>query len=147
MAKTEKKGSTILDVIRKDYPAERLLMGILGVIVIVFGVYILQGIKSPTTGWLIIQNRTAWWSAWIFGTDTKIVIFSWFIIVVGVVSLGMAVWPFVKPSLVEMKKVSWPNGKMIQNHSARVYGFIFFLIGMFIMYELALVPFFAWIRG
>mgnify|MGYP002639503962 CR=1 FL=1 len=147
MAKTDKKRSNILDVIRKDYPAERLLMGILGVIVIVFGVYIIQGVKEPTTGWLIITNRTSWWSAWIFGTDTKILIFSWFIIVVGVVSLGMAVWPFVKPSLVEMKKVSWPNGKMIQNHSARVYGFIFFLIGMFILYELALIPFFSWIRG
>ncbi len=150
MEKTEKKGSSILDVIRKDYPAERLLMGVLGVIVIVFGVYLVGGVADPDNAWLVIQNTDGIFG-FFFGTDTKILVFSWFIIFVGVVSFAMAVWPFLKPSLIEVlgknRKVTWPSGKVLQNHSARVYGFIFFLIGVFIMYELALVPFFTWIRA
>lgn len=147
MAKIEeRKGSKIFEVIKKDYPGERILLGVLGIIVIVFGIYIIGGVRNPETGWLVIRNREGFF-AFFFSTDTKILIFSWVIIVVGVIAFGMAVWPFLRPSLLEMKRVSWPNSKTLQNHSARVYGFILFLVVMFLVYEFFLGNLFGWIRG
>ncbi len=148
MAKQEqRKGSRVWEIISKDYPAERILMGVLGVIVIVFGVYLLLGVASPETAWLSIQNREGLVLNFLFGTNTKVVIFSWVIIVIGTASFLMAVWPFVQPSMAEMKKVSWPSNKTIRNHSARVYGFILFLIAMFLFYELILSNIFGLLRG
>lgn len=147
MAKEERKGSRVWEIITKDYPAERILMGILGVIVIVFGVYIIGGVSNPDTAWLRIQNTDGVLLGFLFGSSTRILIFAWFIILVGTLSFGMAVWPFVQPSISEMKRVSWPTNKVIRNHSARVYGFILFLVVMFLVYELIWTNVFAALRG
>lgn len=136
----EQKGNKVLSVLMKEYPAERVIMGILGIIVIVLGVYLVQGT------FLTINNTDDWWNSWIFGTDTGIAIFSWFIIVVGTVSFFVAIWPFFTPSFSEMKKVTWPNGITIRNHSARVFGFILFLATMFVIFDLVLKPLFIWIK-
>lgn len=137
----ENKKNKVLEILTKEYPFERIVMGILGVIVIVLGVYLIQGDK------LYITNTDDWWNSWIFGSDTGILIFSIFIVIVGTVSFFVAIWPFFTPSFAEMKKVTWPNGTIIRNHSARVFGFILFLAMMFVVFDLALKPLFFWING
>jgi len=137
----EKKGNKVLAILMKEYPAERILMGVLGIIVIILGVYLIQG------DILTIQNSTDWWNSWVFGSDTGILIFSIFIVVVGVVSFFVAIWPFFVPSFAEMKKVTWPSGTTLKNHSARVYGFILFLAMMFVIFDLALKPLFFWLNS
>jgi preprotein translocase SecE subunit len=148
MAKQEMtKGSKVWEMIKKDYPAYTVIMGVLGVLVFVFGIYIIMGINNPENGWLFIQNRTAWWSKWIFGTDTRILVFGYVITTIGIVAFAMAAYPLVRPSVLEMKRVSWPKSKTIQNHSARVFGFILFVAAMFMIYEVIFNNLFAWIRG
>jgi preprotein translocase subunit SecE len=137
--KQEQQGNRVLAILMKEYPAERVIMGILGIIVIVLGVYLIEGET------LVINNTDDWWNSWIFGTDTGILIFSIFITVVGVVAFFVAIWPFFQPSIAEMKKVTWPNGSTIRNHSLRVFGFILFLAGMFIVYDAGLKPLFGWL--
>lgn len=137
----ERKTNRVLEILMKEYPAERIIMGVLGIIVIVLGVYLIQGDV------LTITNSNDWWNSWIFGTDTGILIFSIFIVVVGTVSFFVAIWPFFTPSFSEMKKVTWPNSSIIRNHSARVFGFILFLAGMFVVYDAVLAPLFKWING
>ena len=139
--KQEQSGNKVLSILMKEYPAERVIMGILGLIVVVLGVYLIQG------DFLTITNTDDWWNSWIFGTDTGILVFSIFITVVGAVSFFVAVWPFFTPSIREMKKVTWPNGTTIKNHSLRVFGFILFLALMFVIYDLGLKPLFFWING
>jgi len=46
-----------------------------------------------------------------------------------------------------MKKVSWPNGNTIKNHTARVFGFIIFIAMMFVVFDLALRPLFGWLNS
>jgi len=46
-----------------------------------------------------------------------------------------------------MRKVSWPNKKMIANHSARVFGFIFVIGFFFIIYETVFNPLFIWLNS
>lgn len=133
----EPKKNKVLEILRKEYPFERVLLGILGTLVIVLGVYLVaeNGIEIKLTTW------------WIFNSPLKRTLFSVFVILIGVAALLMALWPFFVPSFKEMKKVHWPKRNTILNHSARVFGFILFLVGFFILVNWPLLKLFAWING
>ena len=133
----EHKPNRVLEILRTEYPFERILLGVLGAVVIVLGVYLLEG--------TVLEIKLTTW--WIFDSELKRTIFSIFIIVIGSVAFLMSVWPFFVPSIAEMRKVSWPKRKTILNHSARVFGFIIFVALFFVLIDLGLQPFFVWING
>ena len=133
----EQKPNRVIEILKTEYPFERILLGVLGAFVIVLGVYLLEG--------TVLEIRLTSW--WIFNTELKRTIFSIFIILIGSVAFFMAVWPFFVPSFAEMRKVSWPKRKMILNHSARVFGFIIIVALFFVLVDLGLQPFFSWING
>ncbi|MCF7925143.1 MAG: preprotein translocase subunit SecE [Candidatus Izimaplasma sp.] len=133
---TDLKPNKVLEILKKEYPFERVLLGVLGILVTVLGVYLIEG--------SVLEIRYT--DLWIFNTPTKILIFSIFVIVIGAVSFFMAVWPFFVPSFVEMKKVSWPGQNTILNHSARVFGFIIIISLFFVVADFGLRPLFNWIR-
>ena len=138
MAKKEEiKKNKVIEILKKEYPFEKILLGVLGAIVLVLGIYLVEG--------TVLEIRYT--DFWIFNTDLKITIFSIFVIAVGAASFLLSVWPFFVPSVGEMKKVSWPNKVTISNHSARVFGFIL-LIGMFfVVIDFGLRPLFLWLNG
>lgn len=140
MAKTvqEQKPNKVIEILKKEYPFERILLGVLGVFVILLGVYLVDGKE------LISIKLTSWW---IFNTDLKRTLFATFIILVGSFAFFMAVWAFFVPSFAEMKKVTWPSRSTIANHSARVFGFIIVLSLFFVVIDLGLVRLFKWIIG
>ncbi len=141
MAKQEQKGNRVLEILTTEYPIDRVLVVIMGLLVTVVGFYLVSG--DP---FLSITNTDAWYTKWIFGTDTGIIIFSWFILLMGVGALVLGLYPYFKPSVKEMKRVTWPNGTVIKNHSLRVFGFILFLMLVFILYETGLNPLFDLIK-
>jgi preprotein translocase subunit SecE len=130
--KTEEvKKSKVLEILKKEYPFEKILLGVLGAIVLVLGIYLVEG--------TVLEIRYT--DFWIFNSDLKIMIFSIFVIVIGAVSFLLSVWPFFVPSIGEMKKV------MITNHSARVFGFIMILSLFFVLIDFGLRPLFGWLLG
>ncbi len=131
----EQKENKVMAILRKEYPFEKILLGVLGALVIVLGVYLIEG--------EVLEIRLTSW--WIFNTEIKRLIFAIFVIVVGAISFVMAIWPFFTPSFSEMRKVSWPNRSTILNHSARVFGFIIILSLFFVLADLAFIPLFQWI--
>jgi len=133
----EQKPNKVLEILRTEYPFERILLGVLGVMVLVLGVYLIEG------EFLTIR-LTTWW---IFDSAAKRLAFSIFIVVVGAIALIMAIWPFFVPSFAEMRKVSWPKRKTRLNHVARVFGFIIFVAVFFVLIDLGLNPFFSWINS
>jgi len=137
----EIKKNKVLEILTKEYPFESTLMAFLGIIVTIIGVYLIQG------DLLSINQTSDWWNSWIFGTDTGILIFSIFITVVGAVAILVALWPFYNPSFAEMKKVTWPTGIIIRNHTARVFGFILILAAFFMLYDLGLQPLIEWLKS
>lgn len=138
MAKNvEEKTNKVMEILRKEYPFERVLLGVLGAIVIVLGVYLIEG--------QVLEIRYT--DLWIFNSDLKITIFSIFVILIGSISFILAVAPFFIPSIAEMRKVSWPTKKIIGNHSARVFGFIIIISLFFILYETAFRPLFLWLNS
>ncbi|MCF7926339.1 MAG: preprotein translocase subunit SecE [Candidatus Izimaplasma sp.] len=133
----ELKPNKVLEILKKEYPFERVLLGFLGILVIVLGVYLLEG--------SILEIRYT--DLWIFNTQLKITIFTIIVILIGTTALGMALWPFFQPSFKEMRKVTWPNRPTILNHSARVFGFIIFLSLCFVIFDFGLRPLFIWINS
>ena len=136
--KTEEvKKNKVLEILKKEYPFEKIMLGSLGLIVLILGIYLVQG--------EILEIKYT--DLWIFNSDLKITIFSIFVIVIGAVSFLLAVWPFFVPSISEMKKVSWPNKETIINHSSRVFGFIILIGLFFLVIDFGLRPLFLWLNG
>lgn len=128
----EKKSFNVLNILKKEYPFEGILLGLLGALVLVLGVYIFEG--------EVLEVRLTEW--WIFDAPWKIVTFSFIIMAIGAAALIYAIAPFFIPGLKEMNKVSWPNRNMLNNHLARVFGFLLIVAVMFILYDLVFVPLF-----
>lgn len=149
MAKQEeRKQSRVLEILTTEYPADRIALIIMGALVTVVGYYLLSGDRFGDTGpVLAITNTTSWWTSWIFGNDTGILIFSIVLTAIGVFAMGFGAWPYFQPSFKEMKRVSWPNGATIRNHTARVFGFIMVVAFMFVIYTWMLNPLFDWLKG
>lgn len=131
------KKNKIIEILKKEYPFEKILLGVLGAIVLVLGIYLVEG--------TVLEIRYT--DLWIFNTPLKITIFSIFVILIGTVAFFISVWPFFVPSFSEMKKVSWPNKNTIVNHSLRVFGFILLIAFFFIIIDFGLRPLFLWING
>jgi len=132
----EVKKNKIIEILQKEYPVEKLLLGVLGSIVLILGVYLIEG--------KILEIRYT--DLWIFNSSTKILIFSIFVVLIGTVAFILAVYPFFVPSFAEMKKVSWPTKSVIVNHSLRVFGFILLVAFFFILADVGLKPLFSWIN-
>ena len=132
----EVKKNKIIEILKKEYPVEKLLLGVLGAIVLILGIYLIEG--------QVLEIRYT--DLWIFDSTTKILIFSIFVIIIGATAFVMAVYPFFVPSYAEMKKVSWPTKNVIMNHSLRVFGFIFLIAFFFVLIDFGLSPLFGWIN-
>lgn len=132
----EVKKNKMLEILQKEYPVEKLLLGVLGAIVLILGIYLIEG--------KILEIRYT--DLWIFNSSTKILIFSIFVVLIGSVAFIMAVYPFFVPSVAEMKKVSWPTKNIVLNHSLRVFGFILVIAFFFVILDLGFIPLFKWIN-
>jgi preprotein translocase subunit SecE len=133
----EVKKNKIIEILKKEYPFEKILLGFLGAIVLILGIYLVEG--------TVLEIKFTEW--WIFDSELKVTIFSIFVIIIGAVSFALSIWPFFVPSIGEMKKVSWPNRAVISNHSARVFGFIFLIGLFFVAIDFGLRPLFSWLNG
>ncbi len=135
--KPEDKISKVFSILKKEYPFEGLLLGFLGAMVLVLGIYIFEGqlLEIQLTNWFI------------FATDLRINLFSIFVMVIGAVALIIAMAPFFIPGIKEMRRVAWPTLSTLKNHSARVFGFMIFLSLMFVLYDLVFSPIFDYLYG
>ena len=132
----EVKKNKIIEIMQKEYPVEKLLLGVLGAVVLILGIYLIEG--------RVLEIRYT--DLWIFNSATKILIFSIFVVLIGAVAFILAVYPFFVPSIAEMKKVSWPTRSVIANHSMRVFGFILLIAFFFVLIDFGLRPLFNWIN-
>lgn len=128
-------GSKVMEILRKEYPFEGMLLALLGAVVLILGVYIFEG--------QVLQIRLTDW--WIFATPLRITIFAILVGLVGLAALLYALAPFFIPSFKEMNRVSWPNRETMYNHTARVIGFLIFLAVTFILFDLVFQPIFAFL--
>lgn len=101
--KVEKKQSRLASVFTKEYKHEWLILLILSLIAIVLGVIFLNNEFGLTLE-----------EIYLIGDYPDV--FAWILIVLGVLSLLLSIWPYYKPSIDELKRVSWTKrGDLIRN--------------------------------
>ena len=130
---TKKKKNRLAEVFMKDYRYEGLILLILAVIAIVLGVLIL------------VNTLTIDASIPVLGDYPKV--FAWILVGLGVVSLGLAVWPFYKPSVEEVKRVTWPTGKQFLYDSMVVLLFIAVLALFYTAIDTGFSALVGWLEG
>ncbi len=135
--KEEKKTSKVLEILKTEYQFEGMLLAVVGLLVLLLGVYIYEARVLEIT-------RTDWA---IFSTPLRIQVFSILIMLIGAGAVLYALLPFMVPGFKEMNRVSWPTRDTMINHSGRVLGFIFFLGFVFVLYDAIFNPLFAWLIG
>ncbi|MGD9604902.1 MAG: preprotein translocase subunit SecE [Bacilli bacterium] len=138
-----KKTNSILAIFTKEYKYEGLVLLFLSLIAIVLGSMVLIGESSGGSNGLSINENV-----FLIGDYPKA--FAWILIILGVMSLVLAVWPFFRPSIAEVKRVSWPSKGTLFQNTAIVFAFILILSLYFLLADFVLgylLQFFEWLAG
>lgn len=142
----EEKHSRVMEILKKEYKFENWLLAILAPVLLLYGIYIVLGkFGTVTLDSTTIGNSPYEFINWFFNTDLKRILTGSFLILVGALVIVYLAIPFFKPSFSELKKVSWPTAKELSKNAIRVFGFLLFLMFVFILYGFALDPLFQWI--
>lgn len=104
----EKKQSRLASVFTKEYKHEGLVLLFLAIVAIVLGV-------------LTITSELSFEGVYLIGDYPKV--FGWVLVLLGAFSFVLAVWPFYKPSIDEVKRVSFPSKGSVLRDSVTVFMF------------------------
>lgn len=135
MAEQKQKKNRLAEVFTKDYKYEGLILLVLSIIAIVLGVYFL--VSGEDFG-----GETG---AFLLGRYPKV--FSWLLTILGVVSLLLSVWPYYKPSVYEVKRVSWPGKKEMLENTISSFIFVVIFVIFFLFVDLGLKELVNWISS
>jgi preprotein translocase SecE subunit len=138
----EEKRSRVMEILKKEYKFENILLMILAPVLVLYGVYIVLN-KFGTVSFDEVLGSSGYkFIDWFFQTDLARILTGSFLILIGSLVILFLAWPLVRPSVSEMKKVSWPTSKVLGINSVRVFAFLLFLMAVFILYGLGLDPLF-----
>ena len=141
MAKKEKK--SFLEIISTEYAWEGLLLLFLALVSMVLGALIIQGVNTSGESGLTVNENF-----FFIGEYPKLA--AWVLIVLGAFSLILSVYPYVKPSAQEFRRISWPTKKVMLENTLITFGFILVLVVLFIGYDALLnqvIKLFSWLGG
>lgn len=131
--KVQKKQSRLVSVFTKEYKHEGLVLLILAIIAIVLGVILLTEEFGLTLR-----------DVYLIGDYPAV--FSWILIGLGAASLILAIWPFYKPSIEEMKRVSWPTKGLMLRDSTTALLFSVIMALFFLLVDSLLFQFTDWLN-
>jgi preprotein translocase SecE subunit len=140
MAEKKKSGGA-LAIFTKEYKYEGLILLFLSIVAIVLGAMVLIGESSTGSGGLTINDEV-----FLIGDYPQA--FAWILIILGVMSMVLAVWPFFKPSISELKRVSWASKGTLFQNTATVFAFIVVMAMFFLLSDFLLgyvIKFFQWL--
>lgn len=123
--KKEKNNNGVISIFTKEYKYEGIILLALSLIALVLGTMVLIGETSSGSSGLVINED-------IFLIGDYPEAFAWILIILGAVSLILAAWPFYKPSISEVKRISWPDRATLLKNTATVFAFILILSIFFI---------------
>jgi preprotein translocase SecE subunit len=139
--KNKAKSNGVLAIFTKEYKYEGLILLFLSIIAIVLGVMVIIGESTSGASGLTINDS-------VFLIGDYPLAFAWILVILGVMSMVLAVWPFFKPSISEVKRVSWiSRGQLFQN-TVIVFIFIIAMALFFLLSDFLLgyvIQFFEWL--
>lgn len=126
MAEKEKK--SLMNLLGKEYKYEGLLLLVLGIITTVLGVLIHLGVTTKGSEGLVINENF-----YFIGEYPKL--FAWVLIILGAAAIILAIYPYYKPSIKEMKRITWPSKKEMLSNTLIVIAFIVIVAFLFLGYD------------
>ena len=126
MAEKEKK--SLISLLGKEYKYEGLLLLVLGIITTVLGVLIHLGVTTKGSEGLVINENF-----YFIGEYPKL--FAWVLIILGAAAIILSIYPYYKPSIKEMKRITWPNKKEMLSNTLIVIAFIVIVAFLFLGYD------------
>lgn len=139
------KKSRAWEILKKEYAFENWLLAILSPVLVLYGVYIVLGKFGTIDLTAILGRSEIAFIDFFFETTLKRILTGSFLIIVGVLVIVYLVWPIMRPSIAEMKKVSWPTAGALASDSGKVFTFLVFLMVVFTLYGFLLDPLFKWL--
>ena len=137
----EKKSNGIISIFTKEYKYEGIILLFLSLVALVLGTMVLIGISSEGESGLVINEE-------VFLIGDYPSAFAWILIVLGAMSLILAIVPYYKPSISEAKRISWVSRGTLLKNTAIVFAFIVIMSIFFICSDWIfgyLVEFFQWL--
>lgn len=141
----EVKESRVMSILKKEYAFENWLLAILSPILVLYGVYIDLGKFGSVNLTTILGNSGIGFIDFFFQTDWSRIVVGSVLILIGLLVIIYLLIPIIKPSIDEMKKVSWPTVRQLGRDTGRVFIFLVFLMVLFTIYGYALDPLFNWL--
>ena len=136
-----KKSNGILSIFTKEYKYEGIILLFLSLVALVLGTMVLIGINSDGSSGLVINED-------VFLIGDYPAAFAWILVVLGAVSLLLAIVPFFKPSISEVKRISWSTRATLLKNTAIVFAFILIMAIFFVLSDWIfsyVVDLFKWI--
>jgi preprotein translocase SecE subunit len=137
--------SRVMSILKKEYAFENWILAILSPVLILYGVYIVLGKFGSVDLAAVLGNSGRGFIDFFFLTTLRRVLTGSFLIVIGALVFVYLLIPYVRPSLLELKKISWPSSKTLAKNTLRVFIFLIFLSLVFVLYSFALNPLFEWL--
>ncbi len=141
----EKKPSRVMEILKKEYAFENWLLAIISPVLILNGVYVVMGKFGSVNLAERLGESDIAFVDFFFNTTLKRILSGSFLILVGTLVVVYLAIPILRPSVAEMKKVTWPTGKKLAVNTGRVFAFLLFLMLVFTIYGFALDPLFKWL--
>jgi len=144
---TEEKHSKVMEILKKEYAFENWLLAILAPVLILYGVYIVIGKFGSVNLADILGTSGVGFIDFFFNTALKRILTGSFLILIGVLVVIYLAIPILRPSIAELKKVSWPSAGILARNTTRVFAFLVFLMVVFTLFGMFLEPMFKWLFG
>ena len=137
----------IWNFIKEEHSFENWLLFVLALILLVLSLYILVAAATDTNTFADTYfdiSQSGWG---IFDKPWKVITISSVIVALSAASIVYCLWPVFKPSIKELKFVTWTNKKTLFVNSVTVLSFVILLSGFFYVLDFALVPLLKLILG
>ena len=137
--------SRVMAILKKEYAFENWLLAILAPVIILYGVYIVLGKFGTLDLASALGNSGIGIIDFFFLTKLRRILTGVFLILIGTLVLIYLLIPYLQPSFIEMKKVTWPDAKTLASSSTRVFLFLIILAIFFVLLSFAYDPLFNWL--
>jgi preprotein translocase subunit SecE len=123
--KEAKKKSKLIEILTKEYKWENLILAVFVLAGIVISTLILSSVLTIDPNFPVLGNPTV-------GK-----IFSIVLLIISILGLLLVLYPFISPSLPELRKITWPNKSKYFKTLAQVLAFIIIVTVILFLFDLA----------